>query len=437
MNMLETVLAYILLLFGIVMTIKLRFFSPVKLFRVIRSAFKKDKSRNKNGISPLSSLFTALAGAIGTGNITGVCGAIIVGGPGAVFWMWVSAFFSAALKYSEVYLAVKYKPKDKRLQSLGVGGSPMLYMERGLGRGMKPIAALFAVLCSAASLGIGNAVQSGAVSQTWATLAGTYIDGTVIKVLSGVIVAGIIAYAVCGGTKRITKLCSVLVPLMGAVYIVCAGIVIFENSERIIPALTLITEHALGIRAIGGGLAGASIAYVMRCGIEHGTFSNEAGMGSSPMAHAASDTLDPKKQAALGIIEVFADTLVICTVTALLILTSVDNIPYGEGQVSYMGITLDAFSGTLGSTASGIILGTIMPLFAISSMLTWSYYGKVSMEYLSGERGVRLYLIAFCVTAFLGACIEMELLWEFSSILNLLMTLPNLFAIALLIKKIE
>ncbi len=438
--MLNTTLAYIMMLFGLYIFIKLRLFSPKRMCELLRYALLKNKSNN--GISPIAGLCTALAGSIGIGNITGVCGALITGGPGAVFWMWVSAFLSAALKYSEVYLAVKYKPRERQSVVPGIYGSPMLYMTNGAGRGMRPIAILFAVLCIAASFGIGNGVQSNAVSQTWVALlvkdASDAQTMTIyIQVITGAIIAIWIGYAMSGGAKRISKLASILVPVMGAAYLICAVIVIINHSDKLADAFSLIFYNAFGLKSVVGGTIGSAIAHAMSCGIEHGTFSNEAGMGSGSMAHAASDGRDPKKQGALGIIEVFVDTLIICTVTALLILTSVEAIPYGNTDVSYMAIVKEGFAGVFGNTISSVILGMIMPLFAVSSMLTWSYYGRVCVEYIFGQKAVKLYFAAFCIMAFIGSCIKLNVLWTVSNTLNLFMTVPNLFAIALLAKKIE
>ena len=390
----------------------------------IGSLFKmRDKDHGAN-LSPFQAVSTALAGTVGTGNIAGVTGAIFVGGAGAVFWMWISAFFGMCTKYAEIALAMKYREKDEN----GVfHGGPMYYIKNGLGKGWKWLAAIFAILGGLACFGIGNIAQSSEIAGALNGLFG------VKPLISGILLAILVAIVVLGGVKRIGQVTSYLVPFMSIFYILCGIIVIIMRIGDIPGVLGQIFKGAFSLRSIGGGIFGYVIMNAMRQGFARGVFSNEAGLGSAPIAHAASSTVEPVEQAMWGVFEVFIDTIVICTITALTVLLS--GVLATEGGLSAFAskgaAAVAAFNTILPGTIGGTIIQISLLFFALSTILGWSYYGQSCWAYLSHNNKVVdvIFKVVFILVCIVGATGSGTLMWDISDTLNGLMALPNLIAL--------
>lgn len=379
------------------------------------------KSDGSDGdISPFSALATALAATVGTGNIVGVSLAIIMGGPGAIFWMWIAAIFGMATKFGEVTLALAYR--DKRGGSF-VGG-PMYYIEKGLNN--KKLAKTFALFASLAVFGIGNSTQSNAIAGVLRDNFGisTIITGLVLSILAGIVIVG--------GLASISKVTEKLVPFMSIFYILGSVWIIFLNRANLIPAIQSIFTGAFVPMSVAGGVAGLSVREVISAGVARGVFTNEAGLGSSPMAHASATTDHPVRQGLWGMTEVFVDTMVICTLTALVILTTGVDRSVG---VDARSLVATAFASK--SAFGGIILSLGISLFAFSTILGWAYYGELSVSYLLGERIKKYYRILYVIFVFVGANMDLGLAWTVANILNGLMALPNLYALIRLSPVIE
>ncbi len=381
----------------------------------------KHKDKLVDGITPFQAVSTALASTVGTGNITGIATAITIGGPGAVFWMWVSAFFGMVTKYSEILLALTFREKNAKGENVG---GPMYYIENGLG--WKWMAVLFAIFAALASFGIGNMTQSNSIAQA---LEQTFSIPTWI---SGVIVAIVVAVVILGGIKSIASVNEKVVPFMAAFYIVCAVIVLIVNFQNIPHAFALIFENAFTLPSAAGGAAGYTIVMAMRYGFARGVFSNEAGLGSAPIAHAASSTQDPVEQGLWGIFEVFLDTIVICTLTALVVLTSG---LWNTSGLDGAPLSIAAFNQAIPHIGGyGVTIG--MVLFATSTMFGWSYYGEKALEYLfkSTSAGtirvvIIVYRCLFVIAAVVGAIGGLKAVWAIADTLNGLMAIPNLIAL--------
>lgn len=394
----------------------------------VGSLFKKgEKKEHGKNLSPFQAVTTALAGTVGTGNIAGVTGAIFAGGPGAVFWMWVSAFFGMCTKYAEITLAVKYRRVDA--EGVNYGGA-MYYIENGLGKHFKFLAVIFALFGGLASFGIGNIAQSSEIAGAMEGLFG-------IKPLTtGIILAALVAIVIIGGVKRIGQVTSYLVPFM-AIFYVIAGIAVIAIKITELPSvLYSIFAGAFSLRSVGSGIFGYVIAQAIRQGFARGVFSNEAGLGSAPIAHAASSATEPVEQALWGIFEVFADTIVICTFTALTVLLSgITAVEGGLSAFSSKGAAAaEAFNVILPGTIGGTVIQISIFFFALSTILGWSYYGQACWEYLSGGNkkvtfAYKLIFILFCIV---GATGSGTLMWDISDTLNGLMAIPNLIALLLL-----
>lgn len=387
---------------------------------------KSDRDHGQN-LSPFQAVTTALAGTVGTGNIAGVTGAIFVGGPGAVFWMWVSAFFGMCTKYGEIALAVKFRSTGKD----GVyHGGPMYYIEGGLGKNWKWLAVLFAVLGGVASFGIGNIAQSSEIAGAMYGLVG--LD----PLVTGVILAVIVAIVVLGGVKRIGQATSYLVPFMSVFYILAGLLLIFLRIGDVPAAFASIVTSAFSFEAVGGGVFGYAIMVAMRQGVARGVFSNEAGLGSAPIAHAASSAQEPAEQAMWGVFEVFIDTIVICTITALAVILS--GMELGAAALAAYASKGAAAAAAFNIVLPGSIGGTVIQIsllfFALSTILGWSYYGERCFGYLSGNnRAVSLgYKVLFILVCVAGAVGSGTLMWDIADTLNGLMALPNLVALLLL-----
>ncbi len=406
---------------GIFLTVSLRGLQFRELGTALKLAFfRKRESGAEGDISHFQALMTALAATVGTGNIAGVATAIAVGGPGAIFWMWLTGFVGMATKFAEAILAVKYRIKDDQGN---MAGGPMFYIEQiGPSKIWKILAVSFATFTVIASFGIGNMVQSNSVADAVERVF------HFPPLATGIILGVLTALVILGGIKSIGKVTSVLVPVMVCFYFTAAAVVLVLNFAEIPAALLLIFEKAFSPTSATGGFLGATIMITIRMGVARGIFSNESGLGSSPIAAAAAQTKCPKTQALVSMTQTFIDTIIVCTMTALVIITS------GEWTTGLTGAELTAASFThgLGSSLGGIIVAVGLILFAYSSLLGWSYYGEKGLEYLTGTRLLVHYRMVFCVVVVLGAVSKLELVWLFSDIMNGLMAFPNLVALILL-----
>lgn len=390
---------------------------------------EKNEVKDKGAVSPIQAVCTALAATVGTGNIAGVAGAIAIGGPGAVFWMWVSALLGMATKYSEVVLSIKFRERNKNGDWVG---GPMYYIEKGLGKNWKWLSVLFCILGALASFGIGNMTQVNTIAGTInaAAMRFTETNELALRIGIGVAVAVLVALVSLGGIKRIGKVTELIVPVMSVLYIVASLVVIFANIGNIGTVFGMIFKGAFNFRAAGGGFLGITIATAMKKGISRGIFSNEAGLGSAPIAHAAADTDNAVKQGLFGIFEVFADTIVICTMTALTILMSGVGIVWGENADAALSIS--AFSTIFNAKAASVIVAFALALFAFTTILSWNLYGSRCVEFLFGEKASIVYKVVFLPILVVGAAMELSLAWNIADTLNGMMAIPNLVALILL-----
>ncbi len=421
------VLAFIMLGVGLYLTLKLRFFTFTHIGRSIKQAFSSAGGRS-GGITAFQAMTTALGGSIGTANIAGVALAIAIGGPGAVFWMWIAALLGMATKFAEIVLAVQYRHN-------GHGGA-MYYIERGLGRRARPLAICFSVFGMLSAL-VGTAlVQANtaafAVSDMLAA-SGLGDTSMLVRIVTGIAISVLTGIVILGGSKRIGRFSERIVPFMAAAYIIASIMVISANSDRIATAFGRIFSSAFQIRPAAGGAVWAAIS----CGVSKGIYSNEAGIGSAPMVYAEADGSDPVRQGMLGIFEVFIDTIVMCTLTALVILTSDAAIPWGDADTSGTAIALNAFSGVLPRKAASAFLAAAVFLFAFTSIVGWSLYGIRCAEYLFGK-GIRTpFRIAYLIAIPIGAVTGVDFAWKVAETLNYLMAIPNVIAVAALSKEVK
>jgi AGCS family alanine or glycine:cation symporter len=381
------------------------------------------KTDDKHAISQFQSLCTALAATVGTGNIVGVATAIALGGPGAVFWMWLSAFLGMMTNFAENVLGIKYRYKDEK--GNWVGGA-MIYIERGLG--WKWLAILFSVFCMLASFGIGNMSQGNSIASAMQAnfSVPTWVTGAVIMV--------VVALVVLGGIKRIAAVAEKIVPFMVMLYLIGGLVIILAHVTNIGSAFSLIFREAFNFNAGAGGVVGYGIAEAARRGISRGVFSNEAGLGSSVMVHSASDVKEPVQQGMWGIFEVFADTIIVCTITALSILASgvfdfdAYNAVGGVGLLSGAELTSQAFMTVFGDIGGKFVAIAIM-LFAFTTILGWSYYGERAVTYLFKSKAVVPYKVIFVLVIMVGCVSGLSLVWDISDTFNGFMAVPNLIAI--------
>ncbi|SDJ32944.1 alanine or glycine:cation symporter, AGCS family [Billgrantia gudaonensis] len=378
----------------------------------------KPKGEEDGEISPFNALMTALSATIGTGNIAGVATAIFLGGPGAVFWMWITALVGMATKFSEAVLAVRYRETDS--DGFHVGG-PMFYIKNGLGRKWLWLGGAFALFGAVAAFGIGNTVQSNSVAEGLSESLGVphWLTGLVLMVLAGAVILG--------GIKRIAKVAGKLVPIMGIAYIAAGVLVLVINAGQLGEAFGMIFYHAFNPIAAAGGFAGAGVAMAIQFGVARGVFSNEAGLGSAPIAHAAAQTKNPVRQGLIAMLGTFIDTIVVCSITALVILTSVE---WSGGET---GARLTAISFDLALPGIGEYVVTFaLAVFAFTTILGWAFYGEKCFQFLFGTRSITLYRVLFIIAIPLGAMANLNLVWVLASIFNALMAVPNLIALALL-----
>ena len=396
-------------------------------------AFEK-KEKTEGAVSPFKAMCTALAASIGTGNIAGVSGAIAIGGPGAIFWMWISALLGMCTKFSEVTLALKYRERNQKGDWVG---GPMYYITNGLGKSWKWLACVFATFGALAAFGIGNMTQINTIASTVNTAISGFIpttesQQTIIAWVVAIICALICAIVLIGGIQRLADVCSLLVPVMAVIYIVAALIVIIVNVGALPGAFAAIVKGAFNPASVAGGLAGVGIKTALTKGVGRGIFSNEAGLGSAPIAHAAADVDHPVKQGIYGVFEVFMDTIVVCTMTALVVLLGigVQNIEYGNDIGA--NLTIMGFESVFGSGIPGVAVAICLTLFALSTVLTWALYGSRCVEYLFGYKASKVYQVIFCLFACIAGTVELSLAWAIADTLNGLMAIPNLIALALL-----
>ncbi len=422
---------------GILMTVLTKFFQLSHIghwFRNTIGGIFKDKHVTKHtekddqSISQFQSLCTALAATIGTGNIVGVASALIAGGPGAIFWMWIVAFFGMMTNYSENVLGIYYRRKNENGEWCG---GAMYYLKDGLGsyKGFKQVGAvlaiLFSVFCLMASFGIGNMSQVNSIAGNMnaAFSIPPYITGIILVVIAALVIVG--------GLKRIAAVTEKLVPFMAIAYIIGTLIVFFLNIDQAGAVFTAIFKGAFGLKAVGGGIVGSGVKLALTWGMKRGVFSNEAGLGSSVMVHSNSNVKEPVRQGMWGIFEVFADTMIVCTLTAFSVLSSgLIDLETGAVQSSSEGSALvgEAFATVFGSAGPAFIAIAIL-LFAFSTVLGWSHYGSKAWEYLFGSKSTIFYKVVFVVMIFFGCTMNLSLAWDLSDTFNGLMAIPNLIGV--------
>ena len=422
------VMLFLLVGTGIYLTVRCGCLQARRFGFIMRSTLgslfrKTDKASGGQNLTPFQAVSTALAGTVGTGNIAGVTGAIFAGGPGAVFWMWVSAFFGMMTKYAEIVLAVKYRQVGP--DGTHYGG-PMYYIEKGTGH--KWLAVLFALLGGIACFGIGNIAQSTEIAGAMESLVG------LPPLWTGIILAILTAIVVIGGVQRIGQVASYLVPFMAIFYIVAGVAVIALRITEVPAALAAIFQGAFSFEAVGGGVFGYAIMQAMRQGFARGVFSNEAGLGSAPMAHAASNTKEPVEQGMWGVFEVFVDTIIICTLTSMAVLLS-GVLEYDLNSFASNGAAAAAaFNAILPGSIGGTVLQISLLFFALSTILGWSYYGERCWGYLTNNNKAAnlIFKVAFVLVCIVGAVGSGSLMWDISDTLNGMMAIPNLIGLLLL-----
>lgn len=418
---------------GLLLSVRTRFIQVRKFGAAMKNTIGKifDKTQAKDGsMSPFQAVCTALAGTVGTGNIAGVAGAIALGGPGAIFWMWCSAFLGMCTKFSEVTLAIHFREKNANGEYVG---GPMYYIKNGLSKKWHFLAVLYALFGVLTVFGTGNATQVNTiVSSIHSALHNLHIiDGTVderANLIFGIFIAAFVAMVLLGGIQRIGQVSEKLVPFMATLYVILAIGVVILHINRVPAVFAMIFKSAFTPQAATGGIIG-SMFLSMKKGVSRGIFSNEAGLGTGSIAHACADTNNAVHQGMFGIFEVFMDTIVICTLTGLVILLGAPNIVYG--QAAGAELTISGFTATYGGWVS-IFTAVAMCCFAFSTIIGWGLYGSRCIEFLGGEKLVRPFLVAYSFVSIIGATINLGLLWDIADTFNGLMAIPNLIAVFLL-----
>ena len=415
---------------GIWLTLILRGLQFGMLFYALKQAFrphpkKDDGSDHEGDVSHFGALMTALSATIGTGNIAGVATAVVTGGPGAVFWMWITAIFGMATKYGEGVLAVKYRVTNSKGE---MSGGPMYYIENGLGKKWKWLAFLFAFFGVMASFGIGSTVQANSVAQAVHSSFGidTWITGVVLTLIT--------AFVVLGGIQSISRVSSVVVPFMAVLYIVGGLVVVAMHFDLLLPALKVIMQDSFTGQAVAGGVVGTVIRY----GVARGVFSNEAGMGSAPIAAAAAKTDHPVRQALVSMTGTFLDTIIVCSITGIVLVMGILQSNGGEFAVPDLegaALTTATFDAMLSGYGGWVVtIGLIF--FAYSTTLGWCYYGEKCATYVFGDKSVPIYRVIYVATVMLGTVLSMDMVWAAADTFNGLMAVPNLIALLLLSKVI-
>ena len=428
---------------GVYMSIRLGFLQFRKFGYAMKNTIGKVFTKQKAGageVTPFQAVTTALAATVGTGNIAGVTGAIAIGGPGAVFWMWISALFGMMTKYAEVVLAVRYRERNEKGDWVG---GPMYYIKNGLGKKWNWLAVVFCVLASLAAFGIGNMTQVNTIASSINTAIDAFGGNTGAHVLSlfgqqvplssiiiGAVVAVLTALTLFGGIKRIGSVTEKLVPVMASIYILCALAVVFTHIDTLGAVFAMIFKGAFNPEAVMGGVVGAAIMTTIQKGVGRGVFSNEAGLGSAPMAHAASSESDPVKQGLYGIFEVFVDTIVVCSLTALSLLCGIESgVEVAWGQSAGAELIGASFATVFGPKIGALIIAVGISLFALSTILGWSLYGSRTCEFLLGSKAVPYYQALFVIVVVIGATLKLDLVWNIADTLNGFMAIPNLIAL--------
>ena len=399
---------------GILLTVRLRGIQVTMLGHALRETFARSRENEMGDISHFKALMIALAATIGTGNIIGVATAISVGGPGALFWMWVTAAVGMATKYGEGVLAVKYRVVDENGE---MAGGPMYYLERGLGQ--KWLGVLFALFGAIASFGIGNMVQANAVSGNLKEALG--ID----PLLTGVVLAVCTAAVIIGGVKKIGNVAAVMVPVMAVVYVLGCLAILVRFAGEVPAAFALVFSDAFTGTAATGGFVGAAVMLAIQKGVSRGVFSNESGLGSAPIAAAAAKTNEPCQQALVSMTGTFIDTIIVCTMTGLVLIVT----GAWHSGTEVAALTKSAFDIGLPGNAGGFIVSFGIIFFAYSTILGWAYYGEKCMEYLAGVRAVLPYRLIYSVSVAVGATVKLDLVWNFADVMNGLMAIPNLIGL--------
>ena len=399
------------------LTVRLKFIQRY-IPLAIKLSFSKDTS-GEGDVSHFGALTTALAATIGTGNIVGVATAVALGGPGAVFWCWLTGVFGFATKFAEAVLAVKYRVKTSDGTMLG---GPMYALERGLG--LKWLAVLFCIFTAIAAFGIGNMVQANSISKMAMETMGipVWLTGIVITAITGVVILG--------GVKSIARVCEALVPFMAVFYVLGCIIILIINREAIIPGLALIVKSAFTAQAAGGGFAGATFMMAARFGIARGLFSNEAGLGSAPIVAAAARTNNPVKQALVSATGTFWDTVVVCAMTGLVLVTTIILHPNDFGTIEGTLMTRRAFGEI--PVVGPLVLTVGLFTFVFSTILGWSYYGERAVEYLFGKVSIMPYRMLWVAGVMIGSIVLPQMVWDMADMMNMLMAIPNLVALLLL-----
>ena len=418
---------------GLLLSVRTRFIQVRKFGAAMKNTIGKifDKTQAKDGsMSPFQAVCTALAGTVGTGNIAGVAGAIALGGPGAIFWMWCSAFLGMCTKFSEVTLAIHFREKNANGEYVG---GPMYYIKNGLSKKWHFLAVLYALFGVLTVFGTGNATQVNTiVSSIHSALHNLHIiDGTVderANLIFGIFIAAFVAMVLLGGIQRIGQVSEKLVPFMATLYVILAIGVVILHINRVPAVFAMIFKSAFTPQAATGGIIG-SMFLSMKKGVSRGIFSNEAGLGTGSIAHACADTNNAVHQGMFGIFEVFMDTIVICTLTGLVILLGAPNIVYG--QAAGAELTISGFTATYGGWVS-IFTAVAMCCFAFSTIIGWGLYGSRCIEFLGGEKLVRPFLVAYSFVSIIGPTINLGLLWDIADTFNGLMAIPNLIALLIL-----
>lgn len=415
-------LLFILVGTGVFLTVILAGLQFRYLPFALKQTFISHKQHDHDGdVSHFGALMTALSATIGTGNIAGVATAMVAGGPGAVFWMWVTALVGMATKYAESLLAVKYRTTNNKGE---MSGGPMYYIELGLGKNWKWLAVAFALFGTLASFGIGSSVQANTVAQTISKNFG------IEQWIMGVILTIFTAIVVLGGIKSIARASSIIVPFMAVIYILGGLVVIFQHIDLVGQAFALIINEAFTAQSVGGAVLGTAVRY----GVARGLFSNEAGMGSAPIAAAAAKTDHPVRQALVSMTGTFLDTIVVCSITGLVLAIGYIHAGNSFGNGEQDGAVLTAlYFGNL-IKGGDLIVSFGVVFFAYSTILGWCYYGEKMAAYLFGEKMVIVYRIVYTATVMLGAVLSLDIVWKFADIFNSLMALPNLIALLLLSK---
>lgn len=428
---------------GIFLTWKLGFLQFAKFGYAMKHTLGKifrKQSAGSGEVTPFQAVSTALAATVGTGNIAGVTGAIAVGGPGAVFWMWVSALFGMATKYSEVVLAVQYRERNPKGDYVG---GPMYYIKNGLGKKWTWLAMVFSFLAAIAAIGTGNMTQINTIATSFNTTIDAFGGNTAastVEILGqsitmsslavGLLAAVIVSMVLFGGLKRIGSVTERLVPAMAVIYVVCSLVIVFVNRQYVGEIFGMIFKGAFSAEAALGGAFGITIMTTIQKGVGRGVFSNEAGLGSAPMAHAASSEKDPVKQGLYGIFEVFMDTIIICTLTALTLLCGVKSgVSISWGENAGAELIIASFSTVFGSKIGSLIVTVAITLFALSTILSWALYGGRCFEFLFGHKSGIIYQVIYVAAVVIGAVLKLDIVWTIADTFNGFMAVPNLIAL--------